>query len=107
VQAASLNAYENALVWQDFFPINGVLNGSNFSIKDQLKIYPNPVKNELFINTQDLTDTKLEVFDFTGNALFSQALNPTNTIDTSTLSKGVYLFKVTSNEGSMTSKIIK
>jgi hypothetical protein len=72
-----------------------------------LKLYPNPTKNELFINAKNLTNTKLDVLDINGKILFNQALNSTNTIDTSKLSNDIYLFKITSDEGSIIEKIIK
>ena len=42
-----------------------------------------------------------------GKIVFNQALNVNNTIDTSNLSNGMYLFKITSDEGSLTTKVIK
>ena len=38
---------------------------------------------------------------------FNQPLNLNNSIDTSNLTNGIYLFKITSDEGSVISKIIK
>lgn len=108
VPVGSEAAYEATSVWTDFNPINGnLLAMDNFVMKDNLQLYPNPTKNNLFINTKDLTNTKLEVSDSNGKLLFNQILNSTNTIDTSNLSNGMYLFKVTSDEGSLTTKVIK
>lgn len=107
VPPASLSAYQNAPVWQNFYSINGVLETTNFVIKDNLQLYPNPTKNELFIDVKNLTNTKLDVLNINGKILFNQPLNVTNTIDTSNLSNGMYLFKITSDEGSLTTKVIK
>lgn len=108
VPVGSEAAYEATSVWTDFNPINGnLLATDNFVIKDNIQLYPNPTKNNLFINTKDLTNTILEVSDSNGKLLFNQILNSTNTIDTSNLSNGMYLFKVISDEGSLTTKVIK
>ncbi len=100
-------AYEAAAVWTDFNPINGNLLATDSFVKGNFSIYPIPTKNELFIDAKNLNNTKLEVLDLNGKILFNQPLNGTNTIDLSTLSNGIYLFKITSDEGSVISKIIK
>lgn len=108
VPVGSEAVYEATSVWTDFNPINGnLLATDNFTIKDSLQLYPNPTKNNLFINTKDLTNIKLEVLESNGKLLFNQILNSTNTIDTSYLSNGMYVFKITSNEGLLTTKVIK
>lgn len=108
VPVGSEAAYEAAVIWTDFNPINGnLLATDNFTIKDNLQLYPNPTKNNLLINAKDLTNTKLEVLDSNGKLLFNQILNSTNTIDTSNLTNGMYLFKITSDEGSSTTKVVK
>jgi len=108
VPVGSEAVYEATSVWTDFNPINGnLLATDNFTIKDNLQLYPNPTKNDLFINAKYLTNTKLEVLDSNGKLLFNQILNSTNTIDTSNLTNGMYLFKITSDEGSLTTKVIK
>jgi len=62
----------------------------------------------LFINIKDLINSKLEVLDSNGKSIFNQSLNSaSNSINTSSFSNGMYLLKVTSDEGSTTSKIIK
>jgi len=52
-------------------------------------------------------NTKLTVIDIYSRIIFNKPLNETNTIDTSYLANGLYLFKIDSDEGSMTTKIIK
>lgn len=108
VPVGSAAVYDATSVWTDFNPINGnLLTTDNFLMKDNIQLYPNPTKNNLFINTKDLTNTKLEVLDSNGKLLFNQILNSTNTFDTITLPNGMYLFRITSDEGSLTTKVIK
>jgi hypothetical protein len=109
VPAGSVSAYQSAPIWQNFNPIVtcNVLTSNNFSIDNNIRIYPNPVRSELFIDIKNLTNTQLEVMDITGKLLFNQTLNFINTIDTSNFSNGMYLFKIISYEGSLTTKVIK
>lgn len=109
VPSGSISAYQSAPIWQNFSPIVtcGALSSVNFSMDNNIKIYPNPVRSELFIDIKNLTNTQLEVMDITGKILFNQPLNFINTIDTSNFTDGMYLFKVTSDEGSVTTKVIK
>ncbi len=100
-------AYEASAVWTDFNPINGILLATDSFVKDNFSIYPNPTKNELFIDAKNLNNTKIEVIDLNGKILFYQPLNKTNTLNLSTLTNGIYLFKLTSDEGSVITKIIK
>lgn len=108
VFAASLSAYQTADVWKDFNPINGTLSVDNARILDALKLYPNPTKNSLFIEAGHISNAKVEVMDLLGKTYLSQLLNRgTHSINTSHLSKGVYLIKVSASEGTVLKKIIK
>ena len=51
---------------------------------------------------------KLEVIDVNGRLLQNQTLSTTkNTIDTALLPAGMYFFKITSSQGTSTTKVIK
>jgi pectate lyase len=69
----------------------------------KLTLYPNPVSNELNIDS-DKAIQKTEVYNLTGGLVNSQAGN-NNTIDMSHLANGSYLVKVYT-ENSVTTKII-
>ena len=77
---------------------------------NQLSVYPNPAKNELFIKT-DLTINRVEISDHTGHNV--KILNSTpkqkgvQKISLSSLLKGVYLVKVYTDKGITVSKIVK
>jgi hypothetical protein len=79
----------------------------DFDINNRVALYPNPTQNELFIDLKNLINTRLTVFDIYGKTIINQPLNSTNVINTSNLAKGMYLFKITSDEGSVTTKVIK
>jgi Concanavalin A-like lectin/glucanases superfamily/Secretion system C-terminal sorting domain/Ig-like domain CHU_C associated len=84
------------------------LNTSNFEVSNNIKMYPNPTNNIVTVEVNDLTNAKLQVVDITGKILMNQALNTSsNTVDVTQLPTGMYFFKVTSNEGTTTNKIVK
>lgn len=71
----------------------------------EFAMYPNPVKNVLNINTQEPLQ-KIEVTDLLGRTVLSKG-NVSKSIDVSSLIKGVYILKLTSEKGISTKKIIK
>lgn len=72
-----------------------------------LRIYPNPVRNMLYIKAKQNLD-KLELFDLRGKLLLSKLLDKTNTtLKVNSLSQGVYFLKISSDQQSITRKIIK
>lgn len=84
------------------------LSNSNFEIANNIKMYPNPTNNFVTVELSNLTNAKLQVLDITGKILRNQVLNTSsNTVDVQQLPSGMYLFKVSSNEGTATSKIVK
>jgi len=71
----------------------------------KLQIYPNPVKDEIFIKSE-LPITKIEISSLTGTLLILEN-NFNERISVSTLPKGIYLLKVYTDKGVIISKIVK
>ena len=71
-----------------------------------LKIYPNPVKDELIIESGELRIEKVEICDLTGKTIY-QFDNLKNKIDVSALSQGIYIVKIKTAKGTVTEKFIK
>lgn len=89
--------------------ITRVLNNTNtLSVKNQevqkesLGIYPNPVKDILYLKNIKSKDSDAEVMDLSGKIIMKLIIN-NNKVDVSSLVKGVYFFKV----GETTHKFIK
>ena len=80
-------------------------NSINEIAANQLQIFPNPVKEEIFIKS-DLPIDKVEIYSLTGTLLFSES-NFSEKISVSALSKGIYLLKVYTDKGVAVSKIVK
>lgn len=70
-----------------------------------IKIFPNPVKSDLFIEST-LKFKKLSLFDISGNLIFSSRSR--NQIDMSTFIEGIYILKIQDeNDNIYSRKIIK
>ena len=87
-----------------------ITDASALSVKDNVlenvSIYPNPTSDILKINT--LEGANIEIFNVLGRLVKSEKnVNAQHTMDVSGLSKGVYLVKLTSDNKSVTKKVIK
>ncbi len=71
-----------------------------------LKLYPNPIKEILIIETKDLDIEYIEILDLTGKLVYNQDKYHSS-INLSHISSGVYLIKILTNEGLITGKVIK
>ncbi|GAA4759149.1 MULTISPECIES: T9SS type A sorting domain-containing protein [Flavobacterium] len=81
---------------------------SEFETISNLKLYPNPMANSLNIDFQNLTNASVTIYDVNGRLLRANNLTElSNTIPTSDFQKGIYFFKIQSNEGSVTKRIVK
>ena len=93
--------------------IAGISSGTIYKITDSslsssdfenngFTLYPNPAKETFTIKSSAANlASKIEVFDLTGKLLFTKELNDNleNTINTTALSKGVYLVSIVTKNG--------
>jgi hypothetical protein len=87
---------------------NVTLETSNFDISSNFKIYPNPATSTITIDLSSVDNPSVDVYDIDGRKILTQKLsNSSNTINIDNLSSGLYLFKVTSDQGTATSKVVK
>lgn len=93
--------------------IDSFLSTENIISQNEIKIWPNPVKNYLNITGAEAFEGQAEVkvYDLSGRLVLSSTKNSTsqNTIqmNTSSLSTGTYLVKITDGKTSLNKKIIK
>lgn len=86
---------------------NASLSNDDFKTVDYA-IYPNPTSGELTIDATNLTHPLLSVFDLNGKLILNEKLQADkNALNFSTLTNGVYLFKIKSQEGETVKKVIK
>jgi hypothetical protein len=87
------------------FTTVSITTGIDETLANQLQIFPNPVKSELFIKS-GLQIEKVEIYSLTG-ALLVEENNFAEKISVLALPQGVYLLKVHTDKGLIISKIIK
>ncbi len=92
-----INLYDLANCNENILQINEMEN-MNFHI------YPNPTKDKIHVSS-DLQIQKLEIYNFQGQLLLE--LNPSDEIDLSKYSTGVYYLRIFSDETIFVKKVIK
>jgi len=105
VPGGSIFAYQSAPQWQDFNHITGVSLGIENEAIQNLKLYPNPVKDVLNIIAESLI-TKVEIYNIDGKMMM-QENNFVREMNVSSLLRGVYVARVYTAHGVATVKIIK
>lgn len=77
-------------------------------IASEIKLYPNPVKNQLILENLDLISEfiKIEITSLSGRSI-QREIAPLNSIDVSGLANGVYLLNVYGEDEIHTLKFIK
>ncbi|PSG91753.1 LamG-like jellyroll fold domain-containing protein [Aurantibacter aestuarii] len=78
-----------------------------FSQELESNIYPNPTKNTVHINLKNSSQAEIDIYDLNGRLIKNQSVLNNDIIDLSSVANGIYLFKITSNEGVVTKRIIK
>jgi len=106
VPTGSYSAYHTAPQWSDFTNIVEGATGIGSVYLQNLKIYPNPVKDELIIENADLRISNVEICDLSGKTVY-QFDNLKNKINVSALSQGIYIVKLKTDKGIVTEKFIK
>ncbi len=81
------------------------LNINDFELLNGLSVYPNPVSNLLTIDSE-IPLTKVEIYSILGKKV-KEINSDFNSIRTNNLSNGVYIFKIYSENGIATKKLIK
>ncbi len=81
------------------------LSTDNIIKLNSIVLFPNPVKELLHINSNSSEITKVEIFTLLGQKVLERG--NTDTVNLRSLSKGVYLIKVHSNNAFVTKKLIK
>lgn len=97
-------------IWQFFaqYDINGKINSTSISENrfNEIKIYPNPVQNEINIEVEDYHIADIKIIDVMGKVIINQSFN-TNKIDVFDLAKGVYFLRIKTKNSELVRKIVK
>lgn len=71
----------------------------------KIKIYPNPTDGLLHINFDDIENTKISIFNPSGQQIIEKYNSPI--VDISGLDNGIYFIKISNGDQIFTSKILK
>ncbi len=87
--------------------INNMSNTATLDTKySNIKIYPNPCKDNIYINSNERLD-EISIYKLDGGLVLQKHLNNENKINVSTLLKGIYSIKVITETGVFQQKLIK
>ncbi len=84
---------------------DGVTNISDEPVS--VDVYPNPVSNELTVKTSTNESSQIIIYDMLSCKLFEKMFTNTVTLNTETLSKGVYMYEVKNKKGVVKGKVVK
>ena len=80
--------------------------GIETPVFQKLKVYPNPVTNQIYMDIDAASIIKTEIFNMTGMLVY-QTTNKTNSLNLGQLNSGSYLIRVQTTEGALQQIVIK
>ena len=86
--------------------IDLVNNVSEINLAEQLDIYPNPVANQLFINSSNVKIQNVKLYTLEGSLVIDEP-NFQGMLSLSNLSEGMYLLKVATDKGIYHQRIVR
>jgi hypothetical protein len=102
-----IDIINNPTINSSVFILEGMTLGVNENSAASFVVYPNPVKNEVYIQSE-MALSKADIFDINGRKVLSAELDQRNSIDVQSLTNGVYIISVTDSNGLQSSqKLIK
>ena len=82
------------------------LAAQNIAVKNDVKLYPNPVTEVLSIETKDKVES-VKIYNGAGQLVNQSKVDANKKINVTSLTTGVYNVNVTTDKGSQTYKVIK
>ena len=92
----------------DFFYTDLSLSSTDDNREElDVSIFPNPAQNSISIQTDDIVGSlSLQLYDINGRQILQQAVSSGNDVDIATLTKGIYVYKLSNDTGSATGKLV-
>lgn len=95
---------EHNLNW---FSLDLVTSASGFSAENNFKIYPNPVRNTLLIETdKNFNEGEYLLYSSTGKKILSGSIQNITTVDVSGLETGMYIVRIMNKNQSISKSFI-
>ncbi|KAB2859079.1 MAG: T9SS type A sorting domain-containing protein [Flavobacteriales bacterium] len=103
----SLNCFEDDEVFYSNVSNCMTVGNEDIKTKESYQIYPNPTSEVLFIELDNPITNLIYILDITGKEVYStKTIQKTTSIDVSSFKIGLYIVKIVSNQGNITSKLI-
>ncbi|CAN1544839.1 Secretion system C-terminal sorting domain [Flavobacteriaceae bacterium] len=85
------------------------LQVEDHSLDVQIKVYPNPTSQMLYVSHLEFNSFLIQIADLNGKQIYSGTINNEQPLDVSSYTQGMYLMTITSKESNKknTYKIIK
>jgi len=85
-----------------------IINSTDESLAEQIKTYPNPVNDQLFIKSNDTSIRQVELIAATGQIVYSkQNIIQNNwTVATNDLANGLYSLNIYTDQGVLSQKVV-
>lgn len=106
VRALLANSGETEVFYDNFSLIKKATASVNDVFASKIGVYPNPTSDFINIATTE-TISKIEVYNVIGKKVISISKLINNKVDLSSLSKGMYILKLTDGNSVATKKIVK
>lgn len=91
-------------VFEEFFGISSP-TGMDYPTQMEFKVYPNPVKNTLYISNNKKTEPLIyEILNLNGEVLVKSNSSP---VETNSLVKGIYFIRISTENSTITKKFLK
>lgn len=87
--------------------VNTVTSVNSVSDNNNIRIYPNPVHEDLFIDLSKEMEINVEIVDVNGKLIKSEVINKSSHIDVKNLTKGVYMVNLKSGKSTSVVRFIK
>ena len=78
-----------------------------YSKTEAIRVYPNPAKDNLTIETNSNTDQKIEILNLFGQTIYKTYIYRKSIINTSAFAKGIYILKLSSDKETVVKKFVK
>jgi endonuclease I len=75
--------------------------------EETIQIYPNPIKDKLFINLKTPSETRITIYNILGKQVLNATLLNSGSIYTNNLRSGIYILKIRQGDNSISKKLIK
>jgi|SaaInlStandDraft_1057018.scaffolds.fasta_scaffold36647_2 endonuclease I/chitodextrinase len=72
-----------------------------------VKLHPNPFKNNLTVVLNSDIETNVEIFDILGKRVFKNAFNRTSILNLQALKTGIYILRISQNNKTISKKLVK